>query len=130
MIHKLDKYDLILEEKGFGIKGQSDQTTDVEKETTIKKDSGSMTELMDELGITSSNKPVYKLIIWNDNFNDMLYVIITLCEVCDITNDESMIIMMKAHKNGRAVVKYGSQEEMNEMKKNLNVKGLEATVEQ
>ena len=129
MEHKLDKWDLLIEEAGYKFNGQSN--IDVDKETSIEKETNddSMVELMNDLGISMSDEPTYNLIIWNDNFNDMLYVVLTLQEICKLSSADSLHVMTKAHENGKAIAKSGSLEEMNNMKRSLNLKGLEATVE-
>jgi len=122
MKHKLDEYDMILEKMGYNFKG-SVETADIDV------DSDSMTELLNELGISVDNEGEYKLILWNDQVNDMLHVVLALYEVCGLNNEDSLRVMMEAHNKGKAVAKSGSMEDMNRMKKGLNDRGIEATVE-
>lgn len=96
----------------------------------IKVDSDQMTELLNELGIKNSNSELYNLILWNDHVNDMLDVIVALYEVCKLSNDDCVRVMLEAHEKGRALVKTGSLDEMMTMKQGLNDRNLEATVEQ
>ena len=125
MKHKLDKYDQILEDNGYKFKG----SVETPVESGVDNDTDSLTNLLNELGISKATEENYKLLIWNDDVNDMLYVILALYEVCKLNNEESMRIMLEAHTKGKAVVKSGTLEEMNAMKIGLNDRGIEATVE-
>lgn len=123
MNKKLDKYDILLEKLGYGINNSNASDADVEV------DNDSLTELMNELGISMSNDEQYKLIIWNDHVNDMVHVSVALYEICGLNNDQAIATMLEAHKNGKAVAKKGSKEEMMKMKQGLNDRNIEATVE-
>ena len=120
--YKLDKYDMILENRGFGIKGN---LADVETDT----DNESLTELLNEIGIKTSDDNDSSLILHNDDVNDMMHVALALYEICKINSEEAMRIMMEAHDKGKSVAKTGSFDNMNAMKVALNQRGIEATVE-
>jgi ATP-dependent Clp protease adaptor protein ClpS len=92
-------------------------------------DTDSITRVLNELGIRSSNDNEYKLILWNDHVNDMISVLVALFEVCKLSNEKCMEIMLEAHEKGKAVVKTGSFDELNVMKTGLNDRNLEATIE-
>lgn len=92
-------------------------------------DVDSIKEVLNELGIRSSNNDEYRLVLWNDHVNDMLYVVTVLYEVCKLSEKDCIDVMMEAHAKGKAVVKKGSFDEMNSLKIALNDKNLEATVE-
>jgi ATP-dependent Clp protease adapter protein ClpS len=121
---KLDKYDMILEKMGYGINNSNDIS---EIETDVDNDS--LTKLMNEIGIKMSNNSEYNLVIYNDDVNDMMHVVLALYEICNLDNEESMRVMMEAHMKGKAVAKSGTFEEMNRMKMGLNKRNIEATVE-
>lgn len=125
MKHKLDEYDMILEKMGYNFKG----SVEAHVENDVETDNDSLTELLNGLGISTSEDGDYKLILWNDEVNDMLHVVLALYEICGLNNEDAMKIMMEAHNNGKAVAKNGSMEEMNRMKQGLNDRGIEATVE-
>ena len=93
-------------------------------------DTDSMTKMLNELGIRSSNDTEYKLILWNDHVNDMISVVVALFEVCHLPDDECMKIMYEAHEKGKAIVKTGSKSELEVMKTGLNDRNLEATIEE
>lgn len=82
----------------------------------------------EELGLGDIDKG-YKLMLWNDHVNDMVYVSIALMSVCKVSAQEAFEIMMEAHTNGKAIAKTGSLDELNPMKKELNSMNLEATIE-
>jgi len=120
--YKLDKYDMILEEAGYGIKAN---LADVEIDT----DNDSLTKLMEEIGIKRSDDNQYTLVLHNDDVNDMLHVTLALYEICGLNNEDALRVMMEAHEKGKAVAKSGSLSDMNVMKDSLNKRGIEATVE-
>lgn len=89
----------------------------------------SINEVLNELGIRSSNSDEHRLVLWNDHVNDMMHVVIALYEVCGISEKDCVRVMMEAHEKGKAVVKTGTFDEMNTLKTGLNDRNLEATVE-
>ena len=119
MKHKLDKYDKIIEAQGFKMGNVA--------EPDVEVDNDSLTDLMEGLGIQRADRA--SLIIWNDEVNDMLHIILALYEICELGNEDAINVMMEAHTNGKAVAKSGSFEEMNKMKQGLNDRKIEATIE-
>jgi len=102
-------------------------------EETITKeetDVDSLKKLMNELGISSSTEKSYNLLIWNDDVNDMMYVVESLSEICKLPSEECVKIMFEAHINGKAVAKKGSYDELVVMKDELNLKKINATIEE
>jgi ATP-dependent Clp protease adapter protein ClpS len=96
--------------------------------TEIKQNTDNLTDLLNELGIKKEEK--YSLILWNDHVNDMLHIIISLIDICKLNNDEAVIVMLEAHTKGKSVIKSGSFDEINDMKKSLNKRNIEATIEE
>jgi len=88
-----------------------------------------LTKLLDEMGIDTEKEGKSKLILWNDHVNDMIYVMVALYEICGLSDQESMKVMLEAHEKGKAIAKTGSREDMMELKKGLNKRNIEATVE-
>jgi ATP-dependent Clp protease adapter protein ClpS len=125
--YKLDEYDMILEEMGYKFKGSVE--TPVEKDEDTDVDTDNLDEVLNELGISRSKDGEYSLLLWNDDVNDMIHVVLALYEVCQLNNEDAMRVMMEAHNKGKAVAKSGTLEEMNKMKQGLNDRGIEATVE-
>lgn len=95
------------------------------EETKIKENT--ITDLLNEFNIELSKD--YNLILWNDHVNDMMYVVSVICELCEIDYMVAINFMMEAHKNGKTIVKSGSEEDMKLLKDKFNSKNLEATVE-
>lgn len=112
----------------------NDKIVDLETNSVLVEeeiDTESLNDLMNELGIkmSSKNEDVYKLLLWNDEFNSMEYVMECLITICKLTVEESFTVMMEAHTKGKAVAKKGSYDEMISMKDALNKMNLEATIE-
>ena len=98
-------------------------------EENVKIDTKPLIDLMLSMGISMSGETVHKLVIWNDDHNDMLYVVVCLSEVCGISQEDCVTVMLEAHEKGKAIAKTGSFEILKDMKKNLNDRGIEATIE-
>lgn len=88
-----------------------------------------LNQLLTELGIEQNTGDTYNLILHNDPVNDMVHVIEALYVVCNLNEQESFTIMMEAHTKGKAVAKSGDLKEMEEMKKGLNQRHINADVE-
>jgi ATP-dependent Clp protease adaptor protein ClpS len=89
-----------------------------------------LTDLLNQLGIQNADETEHKLIIWNDHVNNMIDVIMALYEICHLSPEDAQKVMLEAHTKGKAVVKTGSLDELQVMKKGLNDRNLEATIEQ
>ena len=89
-----------------------------------------MKRTLNELGIRSSDENECKLILHNDHVNDMMHVVVALSEICQLTPEKCVEIMLEAHEKGKAVIKSGPFDTLNEMKKALNKRNLEATIEE
>lgn len=92
-------------------------------------DTDLLTDVLNELGIQKSTEKEYKLILWNDHVNDMVSIVVALYEICKLSNEECVKVMLEAHKNGKAVAKKGSFEELKGMKEQLNKRNIEVTIE-
>jgi ATP-dependent Clp protease adaptor protein ClpS len=93
-------------------------------------DTDSITKILQELGIRKSNDIRYQLILWNDHVNNMMDVLVALFEVCKLSSERAMEVMLEAHEKGKAVVKSGPLDELQVMKTGLNDRNLEATIEE
>lgn len=94
--------------------------------TKIKEDT--ITDLLNELDINKEQN--YNLILWNDHVNSMEYIVVCLYDICQLSAEDSMKIMLEAHLNGKAVAKSGSEEDMLKFKQGLNDRNIDATVEE
>lgn len=119
-----DKYDVLLEILGYG-----SMQFKLSCETIDKHYEGAC-EFAEEIGIKISYEDQYSLVLWNDEVNDMIHVVVALYEVCKLSNEDAMRIMLKAHKKGKSIVKTGTFKEMDSMKAGLNDRNLSASIHQ
>ncbi len=74
--------------------------------------------------------PRYKVLLHNDDFNPMEYVVRVLLEtVSSLTQPQAVSIMMEAHQNGIALVIACAQEHAEFYSETLNNHGLMSTIE-
>jgi ATP-dependent Clp protease adaptor protein ClpS len=92
-------------------------------ETEVKE----LNEILEGLGISPDGG--YSLILWNDDVNSFIDVVVALYEVCRLSNEKCVSVMMKAHTTGKALVTTGDLDGMLDMKNGLSRRGLQATVE-
>ena len=93
-------------------------------------DTDNLTDLLNKLGIKELNGDEFNLILWNDHVNSMDHVAKALYEICNLTPDECVRVMLEAHENNRAIAKFGTEAEMLEMKRKLTERHIESTIEQ
>lgn len=71
------------------------------------------------------------LVLHNDNVNDMIHVVVALYEICKLSNEKSMAVMMEAHTKGSSVVRNsGDFYELYNMYLGLEKRGLTVTLEE
>ncbi|MGE5406704.1 MAG: ATP-dependent Clp protease adaptor ClpS [Methanosarcina sp.] len=85
-------------------------------------------DVLKDLGISMQRG--YNLILWNDDVNNMMDVVMALYHVCKLNNDDCIRVMMEAHKKGKSLAKNGDLDELLDMKNGLNARGLTVTVEE
>lgn len=82
------------------------------------------------LGKNQSNSPLYQVILWNDQYNQMDHVITILIRVVDSLDFAGAVsIMTTAHTKGTAVVVEAPQEKAEHYRQQLEHGGLTATIE-
>lgn len=80
-------------------------------------------------GITYSGE--LNLVLHNDNVNDMIHVVVALYEICQLSNEKSMAVMMEAHMKGRSMVRNSSDfYQLYNMYLALEKRGLTVTLEE
>ena len=84
-------------------------------------------EILNELGINSSED--FNLILHNDNVNDMIHVVVALYEVCKLTNEKCVSVMMEAHSKGKSVIATRELNTILDMKLGLDRRGLTTSIE-
>ena len=78
--------------------------------------------------IFSSDRP-WITIVWDDPVNLMSYVTYVLMELFGFTREKAHELMMKVHTEGKAVVSFGSRDEMEHDVARLHEYGLWATLQ-
>lgn len=87
-----------------------------------------LNDILKKHGITYSGE--FNLILHNDTVNDMIHVVVALYEVCKLSNEMSMYVMMEAHTKGFSRVRNSNNlDELHNMRLGLENRGLTATLE-
>jgi ATP-dependent Clp protease adaptor protein ClpS len=88
-----------------------------------KEVSESDTEVLDTIDTSCS------LIVWNDEVNTFEWVIATLVEVCQHSEEQAEQCAMIIHTQGKYAVKQGSYDELKPMCDAITDRGIGATIE-
>ncbi len=87
-------------------------------------------ETIEKRSTTRKIAPRYRVLLHNDDFNTMEYVVETLLKtVSSLTQPQAVSIMMEAHNSGIALVITCAQEHAEFYCETLNNHGLTSTVE-
>jgi ATP-dependent Clp protease adaptor protein ClpS len=87
-------------------------------------------ETEEAIRLRSKLLPPYKVILFNDDYNEMLYVVAVLLHtVNNLTQQEAEHIMLTAHLTGSAVVVVCPKESAEFYQERLLSYGLTATIE-
>ncbi|HTI12116.1 MAG TPA: ATP-dependent Clp protease adaptor ClpS [Puia sp.] len=78
--------------------------------------------------LTDSDDPC-SLIVWNDEVNTFEWVIQTLIEVCDHSQEQAEQCAMIIHTKGKYAVKRGAYEELKPLCDAITDRGIGATIE-
>ncbi|MCA9288690.1 MAG: ATP-dependent Clp protease adaptor ClpS [Phycisphaerales bacterium] len=73
--------------------------------------------------------PPYRVLLHNDDKNDMLFVVGTLREIAALDRDDAVRVMVEAHKRGVSLVKTTHKERAELYVDQFRSKGLTATCE-
>jgi ATP-dependent Clp protease adaptor protein ClpS len=73
--------------------------------------------------------PPYKVLLHNDDKNDMLYVVQTIVELTPLEKEEAVQRMQEAHKTGVALLLVTHKERAELYREQFQSKGLTVTVE-
>ncbi len=82
-----------------------------------------------ELDILTSLDETCSLIVWNDEVNTFEWVIETLVEVCDHTEEQAEQCAMIIHTQGKYAVKHGGYDILKPMCDAITERGIGATIE-
>jgi len=72
---------------------------------------------------------LYNILIWNDDFNDMGWIIVALKDICEVDDEQAYEIMKEAHDNGKASAKTGEYDELVLMQKKFSDREINTTIE-
>ena len=87
-------------------------------------------ETIQKPSTTRKIAPRYRVLLHNDDFNSMEYVVETLLKtVSSLTQPQAVSIMMEAHNSGLALVITCAQEHAEFYCETLNNHGLTSTIE-
>lgn len=87
-------------------------------------------ETIEKRSTTRKIAPRYRVLLHNDDFNSMEYVVETLLKtVSSLTQPQAVSIMMEAHNSGIALVITCAQEHAEFYSETLNNHGLISTIE-
>ena len=73
--------------------------------------------------------PMWKVLLHNDDNNDMVFVVMTIVELTPLTQHDAKNRMLEAHKNGVALLLPTHQELAELYKDQFQSKGLSVTIE-
>ena|SRR6056297_3125802 len=97
------------------------------KEITKTK---TLDEILEESDILSSNGEYSKkLILWNDDINSFEFVAFCLIVYVGFNPIKAEKTTIKVDKEGKDIIKTGTLEELEPIKKNLEERGLSLTIE-
>lgn len=80
--------------------------------------------------VLTEDVPPYSLIVWNDEVNTFDWVIETLIEVCNHSQEQAEQCALLIHTQGKYAVKQGVYDKLKPMCDAITEKGIGATVEQ
>lgn len=78
---------------------------------------------------TPKNLPPYRVLLHDDDINDMLYVTATLMELTSLGKERSLMVMMEAHQSGVALVLVTHKERAELFQEQFQCKGLTVSIE-
>ena len=78
---------------------------------------------------TTGHGERYNVILFNDDYNTMDHVLITLMTVIGLTPEQALDVMMTAHTEGTAIAATTHKEHAEAYREGLENAGLTATIE-
>lgn len=91
---------------------------------------GILTRELEEVLVAEDEQFPYNLIVWNDEVNTFDWVISSLIEVCDHSQEQAEQCALIIHHNGKYAVKQGEFTKLRPMCEALLDRGISATVEE
>lgn len=84
---------------------------------------------LNETEVLEKVEKSHRLIVWNDDINSFDWVITTLIEICDHTQEQAEQCAMLIHSRGKYAVKNGDFETLRPLAEAIIDRGINATVE-
>lgn len=84
---------------------------------------------IEEVNAATTSQLEWQLIVWNDDVNTFDWVITTLMEICDHTEEQATQCAMLIHTKGQYTVKKGQYSTLKPMQEAIVDRGIQATVE-
>ena len=82
-----------------------------------------------ETDLLTEEQHPYHLIVWNDDVNTFDWVIETLMEVCDHSQEQAEQCSLIIHFKGKCAVKNGDYDTLKPMCDSITERGIGATIE-
>lgn len=83
----------------------------------------------EETDVLTSEETPFSLIVWNDEVNTFEWVIETLIDVCEHSQEQAEQCAMLIHTKGKYAVKNGNYETLKPMCDAITERGIGATIE-
>ena len=87
------------------------------------------TDFAEDLYLLTETSPNFTLIVWNDEVNTFEWVIETLIEVCNHTQEQAEQCAMLIHTKGKYAVKNGSYDNLKPQCDAITERKIGATIE-
>jgi ATP-dependent Clp protease adaptor protein ClpS len=95
-----------------------------------RKQTGTQTKELEDVLVAEDEQFPFSLIVWNDEVNTFDWVIQSLIEVCDHTQEQAEQCALIIHHNGKYAVKQGEFIRLRPMCEALLDRGISATLEE
>jgi ATP-dependent Clp protease adaptor protein ClpS len=95
-----------------------------------RKQTGTQTKEWEDVLVAEDEQFPFSLIVWNDEVNTFDWVIQSLIEVCDHTQEQAEQCALIIHHNGKYAVKQGEFTLLRPMCEALLDRGISATLEE
>lgn len=83
----------------------------------------------EETDILVSEETPFSLVVWNDEVNTFEWVIQTLVDICDHSEEQAEQCAMLIHTKGKYAVKHGDYDTLKPMCDAITERGIGATLE-
>lgn len=113
-----DLYDCILDYTGH--------PHDCKQASRCSYEIGELLDFASEIGINLS--ATHQLILYNDNINNMSYIILCLYDILKLSDQDCRTVMYEAHKIGSAQISIGSKPEMLSLQIKFENRGIVTSI--